>query len=779
MIAITESWLKDSDINDVQIEGYNMFYVNRVSKKGGGVALYIDYHLKCKIIEQKSIAVENLMELLTVEITNEIGKNMLISCVYRAPGPCVELFTDKILEMFEKINNKSLILCGDFNIDLGNPTASSEFKNCMKSTDLYPMITKPTRVTTHSATIIDNIFTNVHDKLISGIFMTDVSDHLPVFIIYEKKSYDIVQDDFTTFIRDKSSKAIEAFREALKKQSWDRVYTDNVNTAYEAFMTTLIDLYDKNCKITKVNALIKKNTVNNPWMTNGLKNACKKKNYLYRLFLRSRTKDAEVRYKKYKNKLVGIIRRQKKDYYTTLLDKNKNSTKDTWSIINSVMQKGKIKTKFPNKFTKNNDDICNKTEIVDEFNDYFVNIGPILSQQILDGNTNDGTVPDNVNSVFLEGVQASDILTIVQKCVNKTSNDFTDMNMVLIKQIIDVVIEPFTYICNLSFISGIFPDCMKIAKVIPLFKKGDKSEFSNYRPISLLPQFSKILEKLFAIRLNKFLNEFNILSNSQYGFRPNHSTATAIMELTEEITNAIDKKHYLVSIFVDLQKAFDTLDHKILLHKLYKYGIRGVAHQWVTSYLKNRSQFVEIDNIKSKNCNITCGVPQGSVLGPILFLLYVNDIVSVSQLLRCILFADDTTLFYSGKNIKDVLQIVENEFQKIMKWFNANRLSLNISKTKFMIFCSKKKYVETSLFINGLEIERAHEIKFLGITIDEHLTWKSHIDNIKVKVSQIIGVLHKVKDSLNKNALFLLYNSLIVPYLTYCIEVWGSACKTY
>lgn len=234
----------------------------------------------------------------------------------------------------------------------------------MKSTDLVPMRTIPTRVTTHSATIIDNIFTNVHGKLISGIFMTDVSDHLPAFIIYEKTSYDIVEDEFKTLIRDKSSKALEALREVLKKQSWDRLYTDNVNIAYEAFMTTLIILYDKNCKITKANARIKKNTVNNQWMTNGLKNACKEKNYLYQLFIRSRTKDAEVRYKKYKNKLVGIIRRQKKDYYTKLLDKNKNSTKDTWSIINSVMQKGKVKTKFPNKFTKNNVDICNKTEIV-------------------------------------------------------------------------------------------------------------------------------------------------------------------------------------------------------------------------------------------------------------------------------------------------------------------------------------------------------------------------------------------------------------------------------
>uniref|UniRef100_A0A672GN57 Reverse transcriptase domain-containing protein n=1 Tax=Salarias fasciatus TaxID=181472 RepID=A0A672GN57_SALFA len=287
---------------------------------------------------------------------------------------------------------------------------------------------------------------------------------------------------------------------------------------------------------------------------------------------------------------------------------------------------------------------------------------------------------------------------------------------------------------------------MKIAKVIPLFKKGNKNDVSNYRPISLLPQLSKILEKLFVIRLNKFIVKHNILSNNQYGFRTNHSTATAIMELAEEITNAMDKKRFLVSVFVDLQKAFDTLDHDILLYKLYKYGIRGVAHKWVKSYLKDRKQFVQINDIKSKNGNVTCGVPQGSVLGPVLFLLYINDIDTASSLLKCILFADDTTLYYAGDNINEVLEIVEKEFQNVIKWFNTNKLSLNISKTKYMIFSYRRTDVDTTLTVEGIEIERTNEIKFLGVLLDEQLTWKSHIEYVKTKISQTIAVLYKLKE---------------------------------
>lgn len=386
---------------------------------------------------------------------------------------------------------------------------------------------------------------------------------------------------------------------------------------------------------------------------------------------------------------------------------------------------------------------------------------------------------DNVNSIFLGKVEKEEILNTVKSCASKGSTDCVDMDMILVKNIIELVIEPFTYICNLSFSSGVFPDNMKTAKVIPLYKNGDKHVFSNYRPVSLLPQFSKILEKLFVIRLDKFIDRYNVLSNSQNGFRTNHSTSMALMELTEEISTAIDKRQYFVSIFVDLKKAFDTIDHTILLKKLSKYSIRGVAHKLVSSYLENRKQYVQINNVKSESHYIQCGVPQGSVPGPKLFILYSNDFVYVSKLLKCILFVDDTTLFYCEEDITQVLSVVKQEFKRLKTWFDVNKLSLNLEKTNFMKFSNRGRDTGASINIDGIEINRVRKTKFLGVILDENLCWKSHIHYTKAKISKTIAMLHKVKDSLDSRALYILYNTMIVPYLTYCIEVWGNACKTY
>uniref|UniRef100_A0A3Q3AH61 Reverse transcriptase domain-containing protein n=1 Tax=Kryptolebias marmoratus TaxID=37003 RepID=A0A3Q3AH61_KRYMA len=352
------------------------------------------------------------------------------------------------------------------------------------------------------------------------------------------------------------------------------------------------------------------------------------------------------------------------------------------------------------------------------------------------------------------------------------------MDMTFVKEIMSYVIKPFTYICNLSFSSGIFPDTMKIAKVIPIYKNGEKCLFSNYRPISLLPQFSKILEKLFVIRLDTFIDKNNILSSSQYGFRANNSTSMALMELIEQITNAIDQKQYCASIYVDLKKAFDTIDHSILFKKLIKYGIRGPALQWISSYLEKRKQFVQVHDTRSEFCEITCGVPQGSVLGPKLFILYINDLVNVSGFFKCVLFADDTTFFCLGQDIEWMLEKMQTEFMQIQNWFKLNKLSLNLDKTNYMLFTRRQRTVNIPFKVDGVEICRVSEVKFLGVIIDEGLTWKSHLNYLRTKMAKSIALLYKVRDFLNDHAMYMLYNVLIVPHLVYCVEVWGKACNT-
>lgn len=237
--------------------------------------------------------------------------------------------------------------------------------------------------------------------------------------------------------------------------------------------------------------------------------------------------------------------------------------------------------------------------------------------------------------------------------------------MILVKQTINEIVKPLTYIFNLSFQTGIVPINMKRAKVIPLFKTGNKYYYNNYRPVSLLPQFSKILEKLYNIRLDNFINKHNLLHDNQYGFRNNRSTAFALMDSIEEITNQTDKKKIAVGLFIDLKKAFDTINHNNLTEKLDLYGIRGVALNWVKSYLSNRTQFVKLNENSSSYLDIDCGLPQGSVLGPILFILFINDLCKVSQLFTSVLFADDSNLFCAGENLEHLFSEIESEILKL------------------------------------------------------------------------------------------------------------------
>ena len=318
-----------------------------------------------------------------------------------------------------------------------------------------------------------------------------------------------------------------------------------------------------------------------------------------------------------------------------------------------------------------------------------MNIGPKLAKNITNNpeKTFDKYLTNNYkDSMFLDPITENEVETeIANMSINK-SPGHDDICSRIIKTTGKEISKPLTHIFNLTFGSGIIPDKLKIALVTPIFKANENNKFENYRPISVLTCFSKLLERLMYKRLIKYVEKNKILSKHQYGFRKNRSTELAVIELVDKITKAIDKGEYTIGIFLDLSKAFDTINHKILIKTLEHYGIRGICLKWFENYLENRKQIVKYNQVKSKEMIITSGVPQGSILGPLLFLLYINDIQNCSKIISIILFADDTNIFYSNSCLKTLNKIIQLEIDKIADWLNVNKLSINTTKTKFILF---------------------------------------------------------------------------------------------
>ena len=336
-----------------------------------------------------------------------------------------------------------------------------------------------------------------------------------------------------------------------------------------------------------------------------------------------------------------------------------------------------------------------------------------------------------------------------------------------------------TYIINLTLKQGtcIFPDSLKIAKVIPIFKQGPRSSCGNYRPISVLSALSKVFERCILNQLMFYCLTENILVSNQYGFRSGYNTTGCLVDLIDEITKALDDEKYAVSIFLDLSKAFDTVNHSILLSKLDLYGIRGDGNQWFRSYLSNRKQKVFVNGVESNFLLVNSGVPQGSILGPFLFLIYINDFEKATNYFSLRLFADDTSLTATGKDLDVLLQRINSELPAIHEWLCSNRLTLNLSKTKYLVFQPRQK-INSNLYpplkLADQYLEQSYRVKYLGLIVDCFLSWHEHIYHISSKISKSVNIIAKLKPHVTSQSLISTYYALVYPYLTYGCVLWGN-----
>ena len=346
----------------------------------------------------------------------------------------------------------------------------------------------------------------------------------------------------------------------------------------------------------------------------------------------------------------------------------------------------------------------------------------------------------------------------------------------------NAISKSITLIINQSLRTGIFPDKLKIAKVIPIFKKDSKKLIKNYRPISVLPVISKIFEMAIHEQLSDYFTTNSLFCKQQYGFMKNASTELAALELIDRLLNQLNARKIPTNLYLDLSKAFDSISHDILLDKLRYYGFTDGSIQLLKSYLSNRKQYVQIDGVMSSMQYIQTGIPQGSIVGPLLFSIYINDIVKCTEKFNCILYADDTTLNSTidcfGKEIHVIEQNISAELQRISKWLELNRLQLNTEKSKFMLFhMTQKSIPNLKLTISGSIIERATQFKFLGLNIDSNFNWKAHLSAVSTKVSRVIGLLHKLKYVFPSYILRMIYNSLILPHFNYSLLAWGCKCQ--
>ena len=497
-----------------------------------------------------------------------------------------------------------------------------------------------------------------YEKVISRTLLPDISDHFPILTCMGSQG--VVQSKRPLSFRQRKMgpSQIHKVSETLKMVDWDEMFRyDNVSKCYDSFIAHFTDILNTHAPEVKT-SIPYKAIIREAWMTPGLIKSSRKKEHLYtKTFGKPRNSIQFENYLKFRN-LYNIVRRQaKSQYYKQLLQKYSTDIRKTWKVLNSIMGRTNDKSCIPDTFIVDNSKITDANVIANGFGSYFSNIRKTLAESIpksIESTEHYMKTGQNKNSIYLNPTHFNEILKILGKCKNKKSTGDDGISMALLKQLCEDICVPIAKLVNMSLEQGVVSDAMKLAKVMPIHKAKSKQLFTNYRPIALLSNMSKILEKVIHNHMMEFLVKHDILYNKQFGFRPGHSTTDAIHTLTCDALRGFDDNASCLSVYLDMSKAFDTINHNILMNKLNHYGIRGIALQWFRSYLSQRTQYVSYNGVKSELYDISYGVPQGSALGPLLFIIYSDDIQNAIMHSKTVLFADDTTVYLVGHNISEL-----------------------------------------------------------------------------------------------------------------------------
>ena len=701
--------------------------------------------------------------------------------MYRPPNSTVrwnEVFEDCLEKVLQE--EKEIYLLGDFNRDLFNDQIHKSWTDYMEPFGLAQLVSEPTRVTSDSRTLIDHIYCSCPENVKSVLVpILGLSDHFPIFLTRKmhnhapkgKNHYSISYRSFKNFDE-------QTFINDLQVAPWDLIKLfDDTDDILEAWTDLFLQVVDKNMPI-KQHRVKRKNQPE--WLTPDIIDAMKTRD-------RHKSLQNENEYKWWRNKVNKLIKESKKNQYQTYIEKNKDKPGSIYKLFQEVgAGKGSKKPSNITSVISNGLHIEDPKEMSNTFNNFFVNIAAKIKEPVAPSNHDklrefcNSRLPENTK-FSIKNIEKDNVFKFLSTMDSCKATGTDSIGPRLLRFAAPYISDDITYICNQSINSSTFPKKWKEAKVSPLHKNGPHDDVNNYRPISILPVLSKVLEKHVHDCLSAYLNENNLLHKTQSGFRSQHSCETALVHMIDSWLNAMDNGQMVGVVLVDFKKAFDLVDHQILLSKLELYGINNEALMWFDTYLAHRRQQVSINDNKSDFETVTCGIPQGSILGPLLFLLFINDLplyVNVSA----DLYADDTTFY----DIQASIELIEKNLQLALNqlhiWCRNNGMLLNSEKTKVMLITTNQKrqrLPNTNLNLKYMDesLKTISNDKILGVFVDNNLIWSDHVKHICKKISTYIWLLSKIKYFLSLEHRVQFYKSYIQPHIDFCSTVWASSCE--